>query len=128
MMVIPYSGFDKNNVLTVDQKRIYDEIYRDSHMADINMMMGNGLETLKYAMNGQAEDWILKVAGVISIMPEIGSRDMASMTFDIFRVIIEAEMLIDILPLPMHLLEKAAPALRVSTISAEVHMDPNEPN
>ena len=44
MLVIPYSGKDQSNVLTTDQRKIYQEIYDESNFEELQTIMGTGYE------------------------------------------------------------------------------------
>ena len=69
--------------------------------------MGSGHDMVKYWSNGEASDWILQTTGIIAMSPELASSDIQSMTFDIWSVELEAEIVMENLVMPMYLLEKA---------------------
>ena len=109
MLVIPYSGYDPNLRLTTDQRAIYDEIYDDCNYAEQNTIMGTGPEMVRYVSNGEASDWILSTTGIIATSPELGSSSIQSMTFDIWSVEVEAQVVMENLVMPFYLLEKSLP-------------------
>ena len=112
MLVIPFSGMWPAR-LTDDEKRIYHEIYDDANFASRQTIMGNGKEMVKYYSNGEASDWILSETGIIAMSPELGSQDIQSMTFDIWSVEIEAQIVMENLEMPMYLLEKATHQIKL---------------
>ena len=62
---------------------------------------------VRYTSNGEASDWILHETGIIAMSPELASADIQSMTFDIWSVELEAQVVMENLALPLYLLEKA---------------------
>ena len=73
--------------------------------------MGTGHEMVQYFSNGEASDWILKETGIIAMSPELGSQDIQSMTFDIWSVELEAQVIMDNLAMPEYLINKVTPTI-----------------
>ena len=76
--------------------------------------MGTGEEMVDYYSNGEASDWILKETGIIAMSPELGNRDIQSMTFDIWSVELEAQVIMDNMAMPEYLMSKASPTVQLT--------------
>ena len=112
MFLIPYQGSDGMNKLTTDQAKIYNEIKTEAKFPP-GMKSGNAKELLNYHANGEASDWALSKAGIISMSPELASESVTSYTFDMPSVREEARVILENLGLPFYLLDKASPQLEI---------------
>ena len=68
--------------------------------------IGSAMETVGYASDGEASDWMLYAAGVIAMSPELASASVSSMTFDIANPREEAEIILMNFELPEYIIKK----------------------